>query len=240
MLRRSFLQRSLVAAPLVWGGQVMTGTSGQSSVKPEIINAGVGGNNTVDLLARMDADCLSQRPELTILMAGTNDVNSKKYVPLPDYERNLRTMVKKLLDSNSQVVLMTILPVYEPYLMTRHDPAFYQPDGHAARKTAMNDAIRKVATDNRLPLLDMHHIFNTVGNIGLDASSLLKNEANSNKTDGVHPTPDGYRTMAVVIYTFLVQNKLLKNRIVCFGDSITKGDDQGRNYPAYLQQLVTA
>jgi lysophospholipase L1-like esterase len=188
----------------------------------------------------MDADCLAQRPELTILMAGTNDVNSKKYVPLPDYERNLRTMVKKLLDSNSQVVLMTILPVYEPYLMTRHDPAFYQPDGHAARKTAMNDAIRKVATDNRLPLLDMHHIFNTVGNIGLDASSLLKNEANSNKTDGVHPTPDGYRTMAVVIYTFLVQNKLLKNRIVCFGDSITKGDDQGRNYPAYLQQLVTA
>jgi lysophospholipase L1-like esterase len=219
---------------------VIAGPSDEASVTPEIINAGVGGNNTVDMLARMDVDCLAQRPELTILMAGTNDVNSKKYVPLPDYERNMRTMVKKLLDSNSQVVLMTILPVYEPYLMTRHDPAFYQPDGHAARKTAMNDTIRKVATDNRMPLLDIHHIFNTVGNIGLDASSLLKNEANSNKTDGVHPTPDGYRTMAVVIYTFLVQNKLLKNRIVCFGDSITKGDDQGRNYPAYLQQLVTA
>ncbi|QKZ14864.1 SGNH/GDSL hydrolase family protein [Spirosoma sp. KUDC1026] len=239
MLRRSFLQRSLVAAPLIWSGEELAGSSVSAGVTPEIINAGVGGNNTVDLLSRMDGDCLAQRPELTILMAGTNDVNSKKYVPLPDYERNLRTMVKKLLDVKSQVMLMTILPVYEPYLMTRHDPAFYQPDGHAARKMAMNDTIQKVAADNRLPLLDMHHIFNTVGNIGLDASSLLKNEANSNKTDGVHPTPDGYRTMAVVIYTFLVQNKLLKNRIVCFGDSITKGDDQGRNYPAYLQQLVT-
>jgi lysophospholipase L1-like esterase len=239
MFRRSFLQRSLVAAPLLWAIEGLAGSSVSAGVASEIINAGVGGNNTVDLLARVDADCLAIRPELTILMVGTNDVNSKKYVPLPDYERNLRTMVSKLLAVRSQVMLMTILPVYEPYLMTRHDPAFYQPDGHRARKMAMNETIRKVAADNRLPLLDMHHIFESVGNIGLEASSLLKNEANSNKTDGVHPTPDGYRTMAVTIYTFLVQNNLLKTRIVCFGDSITKGDDQGRNYPAYLQQLVT-
>ena len=239
MQRRTFLQSTLAVAPFL--SQPLVGYSQKTAEpNPVIINAGVGGNNTVDLLARMEKDCLAQRPELTILMAGTNDVNSKKHVPLPDYEQNMRTICAKLLAIQSRVVLMTILPVYEPYLMTRHDPAFYKPEGHTARKLAMNDVIRQVAAVHKLPLLDMHHIFETVGNIGLDASSLIKNEANSAKTDGIHPTPEGYRTMAVAIYTFLIQRQLVKNRIVCFGDSITHGDGEGKNYPAYLQKLVAA
>ncbi|MGM9510795.1 GDSL-type esterase/lipase family protein [Larkinella sp. GY13] len=240
MQRRTFLQSTLAVAPFLGPSLVGNGQPNAAEPHPVVINAGVGGNNTVDLLARIEKDCLAQRPELTILMAGTNDVNSKKYVPLPVYEQNMRTICSRLIAIRSKLVLMTILPVYEPYLMTRHDPAFYQPEGHAARKKAMNDVIRKVALDNNLPLLDMHHIFETVGNIGLEASSLLKNEANSNKTDGIHPTPEGYRTMAVALYTFLVQRQLVKNRIVCFGDSITHGDGDGKNYPAYLQKLVAA
>ena len=97
-----------------------------------------------------------------------------------------------------------------------------------------------MAADNQFPLLDMHHIFDKVGNVGLAASSLIKNEANSQKTDGIHPTAEGYRVMGVAVYTFLAQQRLLRNRIVCFGDSITFGDSNGQNYPAYLQQLVTA
>ncbi|RAJ97469.1 lysophospholipase L1-like esterase [Larkinella arboricola] len=237
MQRRTFLQQALVAAPLA--GQLYSvglPFPGQESVT--VINAGIGGNNTVDLLVRMQKDCLAHQPELTILMVGTNDMNSKKYVPLPEYEKNLRQIVSDLLVARSQVMLMTILPVYEPYLMTRHDPAFYQPQGHASRKARLNDTIRKVADDHKLPLLDMHHIFEKIGNVGLDVSSLIKNEANSQKTDGIHPTAEGYRTMAVAIYTFLSQNGLLKKRIVCFGDSITIGDGNGKNYPAYLQQLT--
>ncbi|RRB07806.1 SGNH/GDSL hydrolase family protein [Larkinella rosea] len=240
MHRRTFLQSTIAVTPLLNWQLVENRQPKTAALNPMVTNAGVGGNNTVDLLARIEKDCLALRPELTILMVGTNDVNSKKHVHLPDYERNLRSICSKLMAVNSQVMLMTILPVYEPYLMTRHDPSFYQPEGHTARKNAMNDVIRKVAADTHSPLLDMHHIFETVGNIGLEASSLLKNEANSNKTDGIHPTPEGYRTMAVAVYTFLSQRQLVKNRIVCFGDSITHGDDQGRNYPAYLQKLVTA
>ncbi len=240
MQRRTFLQSTLAVAPFL--GKSLSDNSEPKTAEPGpvVINAGVGGNNTVDLLARIEKDCLAQRPELTILMVGTNDVNSKKYVPLPVYEQNMRTICSRLIAIRSQLVLMTILPVYEPYLMTRHDPAFYQPEGHTARKKAMNDVIRKVASDTNSSLLDMHHIFETVGNIGLEANSLLKNEANSNKTDGIHPTAEGYRTMAVALYTFLVQRQLVKNRIVCFGDSITHGDGDGKNYPAYLQKLVAA
>ena len=167
MQRRTFLQSTLAVAPFL--GNSLSDNREPKTVEsnPVVINSGVGGNNTVDLLARIEKGCLAQRPELTILMAGTNDVNSKKHVPLPTYEQNIRTTCSRLITIRSQIVLMTILPVYEPYLMTRHDPAFYQTEGHSARKKARNDVIRKVASDNNLPLPDMHHIFETVGNIGL-------------------------------------------------------------------------
>ena len=238
MQRRTFLQTTAGLGALAYYPAQGAGKA-TSADTPAIINAGVGGNNTVDLLARIDKDCLAQQPDLTILLVGTNDMNSRKYVPLAEYEQNLRTICAKLVAAQSQVMLMTILPAYEPYLMIRHDPQFYQPEGHAARKTKVNDTIRRVAADNQFPLLDMHHIFEKVGNVGLEASSLIKNDANSQKTDGIHPTADGYRVMGVAVYTFLVQQQLLKNRIVCFGDSITIGDRNGHNYPAYLEQLVT-
>ncbi|HEX2949579.1 MAG TPA: GDSL-type esterase/lipase family protein, partial [Armatimonadota bacterium] len=39
----------------------------------EVLNAGVGGNNTRMLLERLDADVLAQHPDLVVLMVGTND-----------------------------------------------------------------------------------------------------------------------------------------------------------------------
>ncbi len=239
MQRRLFLQTTLGVTPLLHQFTGMNPQSATSAETPVIINAGIGGNNTVDLLGRIEKDCLAPKPDLTLLMVGTNDMNSQKHVPLSDYRQNILTIVTKLTDARSLVLLMTVLPVYEPYLLTRHPSGFYAPEGHAARLENLNVAIRQVAADTGVFLFDMHHVFEKVGHIGLDSSSLLKNEANSHKKDGVHPTPDGYRTMAVALYPFLAQNRLLANRIVCFGDSITLGDKNGGNYPAYLQALVT-
>ena len=86
-----------------------------------VINAGVGGNTTADLLKRIDRDCLAHKPALTVLMIGTNDMNSRKYIPLPQYRENLSTLIKKIKGVNSQVLLMTICPFIDEYLFTRHD-----------------------------------------------------------------------------------------------------------------------
>jgi lysophospholipase L1-like esterase len=135
---------------------------------------------------------------------------------------------------------MTILPVYEPYLFTRHQRSFYGEEGHRGRKEKMNAVIKKVATEYKLHFLDMHHIFEKIGNVGEESSSLIKNMANSNKTDGLHPTNDGYRTMAVAIYEKLKSIDAGFTRLVCFGDSITNGGGgvDGTSYPAYLKKLL--
>lgn len=228
MYRRQFLKMS--AAMSILSGINMYGQERVSA--PFIINSGVGGNNTVDMLARIDKNCLAHHPDLTILMAGTNDMNSKKHIPLPQYEKNMRLIIGKIMDIKSRILLMSILPAYEPYLYTRHDKAFYDPEGYIGRKTAMNELIEKLASEYGLTFLDMHHIFETVGNVGEKSDSLIQNEANSGQPDGVHPTGEGYRVMAVAIYECIVQNNLPRERIVCFGDSITAG-----SYPAYLKKL---
>lgn len=217
-----------------------TYSSVKQSINPVVVNAGVGGNNTVDLLARINKDCLQHQPELTILMVGTNDMNSTKYVPLEQYRLNLIQLVTQIKQAGSKVLLMTILPTYEPYLLTRHPADFYQPEGVPMRRKQVNDTIKQVAYNHKIGLLDMGLRFEAIGKIGLEKDSLIQNEANANKTDGVHPTPNGYRFMGLAIYDFITDNRLPLGKIVCFGDSITHGDGSidKESYPAYLLKLL--
>jgi lysophospholipase L1-like esterase len=238
MQRRKFFQSAMFLPFL--GHSVATKSDDVTSSETVVVNAGIGGNNTVDLLRRIEKDCLSHQPDLTILTVGTNDMNSRKHIDLPVFGENLTRIISLLKVAKSNVLLTTLLPVYEPYLMERHPRTFYEPEGHYARKKQYNNLIRKIAEDQKLPLIDMHHIFEATGEIGEGKESLLQNEVNSQKKDGVHPTPDGYRTMAIAIYQLLEQSGLSYSRIVCFGDSITAGDGGvlGKSYPAYLKKLL--
>lgn len=222
-------------------------TSRTSTITPNgegtiVINAGVGGNNTVDLLKRIDKDCLALHPKLTVLMVGTNDMNSVKYIPLEQYQKNLDQLISKIKKEGSKVLIMTILPPYEPYLLTRHPAAFYQPEGVAGRRNQVNKVIKETAKKHGIDLLDIGQRFTAIGKIGLDKESLIQNEANTNKTDGIHPTPNGYRFMALAVYDYIVDHNLPTNNIVCFGDSITHGDGtiDKESYPAYLLKLITS
>ena len=242
MKRRVFIEKTIIGSALLAHSNLMHGMPQQHNAVLQVINAGIGGNNTADLLARIEQDCLQQKPDLVILMAGTNDMNSKKFIPLPDYEKNMLQMISMMKKTGIEIMLMNLLPVYEPYLFTRHERSFYEPEGHSGRLKQMNQSISKLAMQHKIPLVDLYHIFDRVGNIGEAASSLIRNEANSKITDGLHPTADGYRVIGVAVHAQMVYNQLTKKKkIVCFGDSITKGDgaEGGENYPAYLKKLLT-
>ncbi|MEH3112530.1 SGNH/GDSL hydrolase family protein [Pedobacter terrae] len=216
--------------------------TGLARLIPKVINSGVGGNNTNDLIARLDKDCLAYQPQLTILMAGTNDMNSVKHVQLTQYLSNMDSMMKRITSAGSALLVLNILPAYEPYLFTRHPEAFYQPEGVAGRRKQLNGALERLVWKNNVHFLDICHRFEAIGKIGIEKDSLIQNMANTNKTDGIHPTANGYRFIALSVYDYLKANHLHASRsIVCFGDSITKGDgsiDQD-SYPAYLSKLLS-
>lgn len=246
--RREFLKRSFLASAVILSSKDLFASLPADSSSQhtdgetvKVFNTGVGGNNTSDLLARIQKDCLLLKPELTILMVGTNDMNSVKYIPLDEYEKNLNTLAKMIIRQGSKLLMMTILPTYEPDLLTRHPASFYEPERVAGRRKQVNDVIKRVAKQHKAALLDLGHRFEAIGKIGPDKDSLIQNEANSNKRDGIHPTPYGYRFIGLAVYDYITAHKLPLSKIVCFGDSITKGDGSiDRNsYPAYLKKLLS-
>lgn len=76
-------------------------------------------------------------PEVALIMFGTNDLTS---VGLKEYSRKTREVVQKCLDNGTVVILSTIPP--------RH--------GLAEKAALYADAIRKIARQMKVPLIDYH------------------------------------------------------------------------------------
>jgi len=213
---------------------------------PEIINAGVGGNNSRALLARLEEDVLSRDPSLEIFMVGTNDaLNSEALFPIDEDRENLASLVARCIASGCRVLLATIIPFHEPALMTRHQAAAYGEMPPARRHTAVINAIRDCSREHSLPLAEVNSVFTALGNTGEDASSLLRNPANSGVVDGVHPTSQGYALIATIIFQTIIDHRLPTSRVICLGDSITKGiamqgegTATGDTYPGRLAAML--
>lgn len=85
------------------------------------LNAGVGGNNSRQMLARFDTDILAYHPQWLLISAGVVEVRriyqpdrEQEYVPLDEYVANLTMMTKKALHANMQVVLLEPTPHRHP------------------------------------------------------------------------------------------------------------------------------
>ncbi|MEI6231597.1 MAG: SGNH/GDSL hydrolase family protein [Planctomycetota bacterium] len=83
--------------------------------KIDVLNRGVAGDRTVDMLARWERDCVGLQAEWLSIMVGCNDVWRKRlqwmgqsYVPLPDYIANYRSLLDQALRAGyKRFVLMS-------------------------------------------------------------------------------------------------------------------------------------
>jgi len=213
----------------------------------EIVNAGVSGNNTADLLVRLEQDVLRQRPGVVVLLVGTNDVlNSRNARSLDEYREGLQAITARIARSGSRLLLVTIPPAHGPYLIRRHSSAFYGPGGPSQLILAANGVIRRVAAENGLPVVDFFAACEQAGGATGAPDSLIRNLANSGAEDGVHPTAEGYRLLGRLVAAALAREGLGSDRrIVCLGDSITwgvhmrgEGTATGETYPAFLARAL--
>lgn len=215
-------------------------------MKNEVIHAGYPGDNTRAMLRRMRKDVLSHEPSCVTILCGTNDaVNPRALVPLEEFTKNLNSMVSAVRETDTDLLLISPLPVFSPEVIERY--GFNLPPD-----TDLNPEIMKYARAMRLlaerlgvPYLNLFHIFAETGMVGADRRSLIRNEANSGTKDGAHPTEDGYRFIAALVYLALRDNRCDCSRLVCFGDSITYGYPysgmgtlEGGNFPALLGKLL--
>ncbi|RYG68033.1 hypothetical protein EON80_12465 [bacterium] len=189
------------------GGDGPTGYVGMlrnylSRVAPgqfRVINAGISGHKTTDLIERFDRDVLQNNPDLVTINIGVNDVwhgyfdghtqgGGPRGVPLPQYRSNLGKMVKEAQAKGAVVVLVSPTGVYEDL------------DGSEnARLETYIAAMRDVAQKNKCLFVDWRQPFETY----IDLSQTTGNTEKLLTFDGVHVNDWGSRIMAATLVTAL-------------------------------------
>lgn len=85
----------------------------------DLINKGVSGNEVCDLLARVQRDVIDYKPDAVVIMIGINNVIHKfkygKELNLNQFERDLKSLIKKLKDAGIVVIFL------EPFLLPAPD-----------------------------------------------------------------------------------------------------------------------
>ena len=214
----------------------------------EIKNKGIGGNNTIDLVKRVENDVIAEMPEIVIVLVGTNDVlNPNKMISYENYSSNLDKLIHRFEENNIDVVLVSPPPVDSVYLFNRHDHELFV-EAPNKKLEKIGKILKHKALEKNLSFVDIFTHFSELGIPSHNQDNIIRNVYNSGSSDGVHPTPMGYHLIALEIFNVLVKNGKIKKqtKIVCFGDSITfgahvkgEGTASGETYPALLSELIS-
>jgi lysophospholipase L1-like esterase len=141
----------------------------------EMINAGVSGNTTVDALKRLDADVLSHRPQLVMVMLGMNDVAK---VPADVFRANLGEIVDRARRAGAEVILLT------PTLVSPGDPS--RP---LEKVSDFAQITREVGRALHVPVTDTFRAFQSIQAVDHRAWIGLM-------SDTIHPNMRGHKVLA--------------------------------------------
>lgn len=210
----------------------------------EIRNFGICGAATGRILAEELPMALAFQPDLSILLAGTNNTcNSHALTETEVFQKDLLAILNALKKAGSKLILMTIPPFCSELLFERHDRNAYGDFSPEERVAAANRVIASVAEETGAVLIDLHSAF--LQKELSAADSYLTNPNNSPYRDGVHPNREGYALTAKLILEAIRRHHLPCLRIACLGDSITYGQymtgagtADGDAYPGQLRSLL--
>jgi acyl-CoA thioesterase I len=144
----------------------------------EVLNRGIGGQTTPQMLVRFRQDVVELKPAVVHILAGTNDLaENTGPTTLEAIEDNLSSMVEIAQANHIDVVLASVLPTVDYPWRRGLEPA--------GRIVALNDWMRAYARRHELGYADYHSA--VVDSRGGFKSALAD--------DGVHPNRAGYAAM---------------------------------------------
>jgi lysophospholipase L1-like esterase len=182
----AFLGDSITQGGMGQTGYVTLVISGlkANGVKATAVGAGISGHKSNDMLARLERDVLSKKPEWMTLSCGVNDVwHGARGVPLDQYKKNITEIIDKAQAAGIKVVILTAT-------MIREDAG--NPEN--GKLAAYNDFLRELAKEKKCLLADlnaeMHKALDEGEKAGKKRGTMLT-------TDGVHMNGAGNMMMAV-------------------------------------------
>ncbi|MEO6876758.1 MAG: GDSL-type esterase/lipase family protein [Opitutaceae bacterium] len=176
-----------------------------------VINAGVRGNTTADAAKRFAHDVLAVHPDLVVMQFGINDATidvwkkppaTEPRVVLADYLANLRRFIAGVRAQGGKVVLMTPNPLrWTPQLVEMYGHPPYNaddPDGLNINLSHYAAAVRELAAQTGVPLVDIWHAYETWQ--GGAADPLV--------ADGMHPNQRGHELVARLLTQTIIEEQL--------------------------------
>lgn len=149
-------------------------------------NRAIGGDNSVYLLKRFEADCIQLHPKTVIMMIGTNDIGRAEgdvwwktkgmdvEEVLSEYKSNVKQMIAKCDAAGIDVVLCSVIP------------SMIAPPYNRERRWSMTK--------------EMNDFLQTLGKVYVDYHSILTQDGYSLpedlSPDGIHPNAKAYAIMA--------------------------------------------
>ncbi len=159
-----------------------------NGVKAEPIGAGVSGNTSKDMLARLDKSVLSKKPDWMTLSCGVNDVwHGAKGVELDQYKKNITEIVDKTQAAGIKVMILTST-------MIKEDAS----NDLNKKLAAYNEFLRELAKQKKCLLADLNaEMQATIAEMKKTAP--LPPGKNYLTGDGVHMATPGNKMMAAGI-----------------------------------------
>ena len=150
--------------------------------KTEILNRGNSGDRTEQLLSRIEADVLSEKPDIVILEVGINDVWHRflagPAVSKEEFEKNYNEIISRLKETGAKIIIL------QPFALDIGDKRELRP-----WLNLFNGIIGEIAKRETLPVIALDEIFRNMTDI----------EPAQIAADGVHPVTLGCRYIADLV-----------------------------------------
>ncbi len=147
-----------------------------------VINKGISGNRTIDLVNRWQEDCIDLQPDYMSILIGVNDTWRRydRNDPTSDaeYEERYRKIIELTLKlTNAKILLIT------PYILHVNDEVIKMREDLVGKQAV----VRKLAGEYNLMLFELDKVFE-------DACTTAAPSSFSN--DGIHPNDNGHSFIA--------------------------------------------
>jgi lysophospholipase L1-like esterase len=151
------------------------------------VNRGIGGQTTPQMLLRFRDDVIGVRPEVVVILAGTNDIaGNTGPMSAEATQHNLASMAELATLHGVRVVLASLLPVADDKHDRNGRPLARTKARPPERLRALNAWLADYARKNGHVYLDYFAAL-------ADANGAFKPDLNG---DGLHPNAAGYALMA--------------------------------------------
>ena len=151
-----------------------------------VANLGVGGATSADVLRRQLDRAIALGPHLVTIAIGPNDITTR--VPVAEYEENLATILGRLRDETTAVVVVNLIP---DLVVTPRFRKHRERDALARRTVLFNEALERLSRAYGAEVVDLY----TASQREIPARRELVGR------DGYHPSDVGYARWAELMWT---------------------------------------